>query len=62
LQRYKNHYEGSPFFQYLIHPLFWGFLGAWMTFKKAEMENTLGNGLSMSEMKPLNHKWLYFAI
>ena len=42
--------------------LFWGVLGAWMTFKKPEMDKTLRNGLSMSEMDPLNHKWLDFAI
>ena len=33
LQGYKNRYGGSPFLGYLIHPLFWGVLGAWMTFK-----------------------------
>ena len=45
--------------------LFWGGLrglGAWMTFKNAEMEKNLWNGLSMSETDPLNHKWLDFAI
>ena len=36
--------------------------GAWMTFNKAEMEKPLKNGLGMSEMDPLNHKWLDFAI
>ena len=30
--------------------------------KKAEMDKTLRNGLIMSEMEPLNHKWLDFAI
>ena len=30
--------------------------------KKAEMGKTLRNGLIMSEMDPLNHKWLDFAI
>ena len=30
--------------------------------KKAEMDKTLRNGLIMSEMDPLNHKWLDFAI
>ena len=39
-----------------------GVLGTWMTFKKAEMAKTLRNGLSMSKMDPLNHKWLDFAI
>ena len=33
-----------------------------MTFKKPEMEKTLRNGLSMSEMDPLNHIELDFAI
>ena len=42
--------------------LFWGVLGAWMTFKKPEMDKTLRNGLSMSEMDPFNHKWLDFVI
>ena len=40
---------------YLIHPLFWGVLGAWMTFKKAEIQKPW-NGLSMSETNPLNTK------
>ena len=35
---------------------------AWMTFKKPEIEKTLRNGLSLSEMDPLNHIWLGFAI
>jgi hypothetical protein len=39
-----------------------GVLGAWMTFKKAEMAKTLRNGSSMIETNPLNHKWLDFAI
>ena len=30
--------------------------------KKAEMEKTLRNGLSMSQTDPLNHKQLDFAI
>ena len=30
--------------------------------KKAEMDKTLRNGLIMSEMDPLNHKWLDLAI
>ena len=37
LQGYKNPYGGSPLSRYLIHPLFWGVLGAWMTFNKVEM-------------------------
>ena len=39
-----------------------GVLGAWMTFKKAEMAKTLRNGLSMIETNPLNYKWFDFAI
>ena len=45
--------------------LFWGVLrglGAWITFKKAEMDKTLWNGLSISETDLLNQKWLDFAI
>ena len=42
--------------------LFLGVLGAWMTFKKAEMAKTLRNGLSMIETNPLNNNWLDFAI
>jgi hypothetical protein len=38
-------------------------LGAWMTFKKAEMAKiNLRSGLSMSETDPLSHKWLDFEI
>ena len=44
-----------------IPPLL-GVLGAWMTFKKAEMAKTLKNGLSMIEMNPLNHNWSHFVI
>ena len=39
-----------------------GGLGAWMTFKKAEIAKTLKNGLSMIETNPLNHNWTDFAI
>ena len=39
-----------------------GVLGAWMTFKKAEMSKTLKNGLGMIETNPLNHNWSDFAI
>ena len=28
------------FLEYLIHSLFWGVLGSWMTFKMAEMGKT----------------------
>ena len=40
------------------------FWGTWFTplFKKNEMDKTLGNGLSMSDTDPLNHKWLDFTI
>ena len=37
-------------------------LGAWMTFEKADMAKILRSGLSMSEKKLFNHKWLDFAI
>ena len=40
----------------------WEVLGAWMTFKKAEMAKTSKNGLSMIEMNPLNHNWSHFVI
>ena len=43
-------------------PLLLGVLGAWMTFKKAEMAKTLKNGLSMNETNPLNHNWSHFMI
>ena len=39
-----------------------GVLGAWMTFKKAEMAKTLENELSMIETNPLNHNWSHFVI
>ena len=39
-----------------------GVLGAWMTFKKAEMAKTPKNGLSMIETNPLNHNWSHFVI
>ena len=51
-------YMGRLFSRY---PLL-GVLGVWMTFKKAEMEKTLRNGLNLSEMDPINNKWLDFAI
>ena len=43
-------------------PPFLGVLGAWMTFKKAEMAKPLRNGLIMNETNNLNHNWLDFAI
>ena len=39
-----------------------GVLGAWMTFKKAEMAKTLNNGLNMIDTNPLNNNWLDFVI
>ena len=43
--------------------LFWGVLGAWMAFKKPEVDKTFfRNGLSMSKTDLLNHKWLDFVI
>ena len=39
-----------------------GVLGAWMTFKKAEMAKTSKNELSMIETNPLNHNWSHFVI
>ena len=47
--------SGGSFQSYLL-------LGAWMTFKKAEMAKTLKNGLSMIEKNPLNHNWSHFVI
>ena len=40
---------------------FWGFGGV-DDLKKTEMDKTLRNGLIMSEMDPLNQKWLDFEI
>ena len=42
--------------------IFLGGFGAWMTFKKAEIEKILRNGLNMSETDPLNYKRLDFTI
>ena len=53
---------GKLIFEVPDSHLFWGVLGAWMTFKKPDMDKTLKNGLSVSETDPLNHKWLDFAI
>ena len=58
LQGFEKIYVGRLFSGYLK----WEVLGAWMTFKKAEMAKTLRNGLSMIEMNPLNHNWSDFAI
>ena len=43
-------------------PLLLGVLGAWMTFKKAEMAKTLKNGLIMIERNFLNYNWSHFVI
>ena len=58
LRGFEKIYVGRLFSGYLKL----GVLGAWMTFKKAEMAKTLRNGLSMIETNTLNHKWLDFAI
>ena len=58
LQGFEKIYVGRLFSGYLKL----GVLGAWMTFKKAEMAKTLRNGLSMIETNPLNHNWLDFVI
>ena len=47
LQGYKNSYVGSPSLRCIIHPSFFGVLGEWMTFKKAEMKKLLRKGLSL---------------
>ena len=46
---------------YFPYPLL-GLLGAWMTFKKAEIAKTLRDGLSMVKTNPLNNKWLDVVI
>ena len=58
LQGFEKIYVGRLFSGYLK----WEVLGAWMTFKMAEMAKTLKNGLSMIETNSLNHKRLYFVI
>jgi hypothetical protein len=58
LQGFEKIYVGRLFSGYLK----WEVLGAWMTFKKAEMAKTLRNGLSMIETNPLNHNWSHFVI
>ena len=65
LQGFQKIYVGRLFSGYLKYPLSWGFLrvlGAWMTFKKADMAKTLKIRFSMIETNPLNHNWLDFAI
>ena len=65
LQGFQKTYVGRLFSGYLKYPLSWGFLrvlGAWMTFKKADMAKTLKIRFSMIETNPLNHKWLDFVI
>ena len=51
-------YVGMLFSGYLK----WEVLGAWMTFKKAEIAKTLENGLSMIETNFLKHNWSHFVI
>ena len=58
MRGFEKIYVGRLFSGYLIL----GGLGAWMTFKKAEISKTLKNGLGMIETNPLNHNWLDFAI
>ena len=58
MQGFEKIYVGRLFSGYLK----WGLLGAWMTFKKAEMAKTLRNGLNMIEMNPLSHNWSDFTI
>ena len=48
MQGFEKIYVGRLFSGYLK----WEVLGAWMTFKKAEMEKTLKNGLSMIGNEP----------
>ena len=65
LRGFQKIYVGRLFSGYLKYPLSWGFLrvlGAWMTFKKADMAKTLKIRFSMIETNPLNHKWLDFVI
>ena len=65
LRGFQRIYVGRLFSRYLKYPLSWGFLrilGAWMTFKKADMAKTLKIRFSMIETNPLNHKWLDFVI
>ena len=65
LQGFQKTYVGRLFSGYLKYPLSWGFLrvlGAWMTFKKADMAKTLKIRFSMIETNPLNHKWLDFGV
>ena len=65
LRGFQKTYVGRLFSGYLKYPLSWGFLrvlGAWMTFKKADMAKTLKTRFSMIETNPLNHKWLDFVI
>ena len=58
LRGFEKIYVGRLFSGYLKL----GVVGAWMTFKKAEIAKTLRNGLSMIETNPQNHNWWDFAI
>ena len=65
LRGFVKMYVGMLFSGYLKYPLSWGFLrvlGAWMTFKKADMAKTLKHRFRMIETNPLNPKWLDFVI
>ena len=65
LRGFQKIYVGRLFSGYLKYPLSWVFLrvlGAWMTFKKANMAKTLKTRFSMIETNPLNHKWSDFMI
>ena len=55
IARISKYLCGKLIFEVPDSHLFLGVLRAWMTFKKPEIEKTLGNGLSMSEMDPLNY-------
>ena len=65
MQGYRNCYGGKIILDAPDSTLFLeglrGFGGV-DDLKKAEMDKTLRNGLIMSEMDPLNQKWLDFAI
>ena len=54
-------FGGAENLRFNVNFGFWGFGGV-DDLKKAEMDKTLRNGLSMIEMNLLNHKWLDFVI
>ena len=57
MQGFEKIYVGRSFSGYLK----WGVLGAWITFKKAEMAKTLENGLSMIETNPTQPQLVGFC-